>query len=141
MTGSQTMKLFDVQGIELHAASDAVFAYVADPAHLPAWTSAFATVANGKALMRTPQGQVEIDLVVLSSKAQGTIDWKMTFPDGSMATAFSRVISLGHDRSIYTFLLTPPSVPLEQLEGTLDAQSRTLADELLRLKGILENHD
>ena len=74
------MKLFDVQGIELHAASDRVFAYVADPAHLPAWTSAFATVANGKALMRTPQGEVEIDLVVLSSKAQGTIDWKMTFP-------------------------------------------------------------
>lgn len=135
------MKLFDVQGIELHAASDRVFAYVADPAHLPAWTSAFATVANGKALMRTPQGEVEIDLVVLSSKAQGTIDWKMTFPDGSVATAFSRVISLDHDRSIYTFVLTPPPVPLEQLEGTLDAQSRTLADELLRLKGILENHD
>lgn len=135
------MKLFDVQGIELHAANDGVFAYVADPAHLPAWTSAFATVANGKALMRTPQGEVEIDLVVFSSKAQGTIDWKMTFPDGSVATAFSRVISLDHDRSIYTFVLTPPPVPLEQLEGALDAQSRTLADELLRLKGILENHD
>lgn len=134
------MKLFDVQGIELEATSASVFAYVANPAHLPTWTSAFAKVANGKALMRTPQGEIEIDLVVLASETQGTIDWRMTFQDGSVATAFSRVVALDRDRSIYTFILTPPPVPLEQLEGALDAQSRTLAEELRRLKVILENH-
>jgi hypothetical protein len=31
-------------------------------------------------------------------------------------------------------------VPLEELEGTLEAQSRTLTDELRRLKELLE-HD
>jgi len=30
-------------------------------------------------------------------------------------------------------------VPLEQLEGTLEAQSRTLAEELKRLKAMLEH--
>lgn len=134
------MKLFDVQGIDLAVASARAFAYVADPAHLPSWTSAFARVANGRALMRTPQGEVEIDLAVLASEVQGTIDWRMTFPDGSVAMAFSRIVALDRDRSIYTFVLTPPPVPLEQLEGALDAQSRTLAEELHRLKVILENH-
>lgn len=135
------MKWFDVQGIDLQAGCASVFAYVADPATLPAWTSAFASVADGRALMRTPQGEVEIELAVLASEAHGTIDWKMTFPDGSVATAFSRVLALDRDRSVYTFVLTPPPVPLEQLEGALDAQSRTLAEELRRLKTILENHD
>lgn len=88
--------------------------------------------------MRTPQGEVEIDLAVLASEVQGTVDWRMTFPDGSVAMAFSRIVALDQDRSIYTFVLTPPPVPLAQLEGALDAQSRTLAEELRCLKTILE---
>jgi hypothetical protein len=34
-------------------------------------------------------------------------------------------------------LMAPP-VPLEALEGALDAQRRTLAGELIRLKAVLE---
>lgn len=81
MTGNQSTKLFDVQGIELAVARARAFAYVADRTHLPSWKNAFAKVANGKALMRTPQGVVDIDLAVLASKVQGTVDWRMTFPD------------------------------------------------------------
>ena len=37
-------------------------------------------------------------------------------------------------------LLVPPPVPLEQLEGALAAQSRTLAEELGTLRRVLKRH-
>ena len=64
----------------------------------------------------------------------------MTFPDGSVATAFSRVVEIDATSCVYSFVLTPPPVPLEQLEGALEAQSRTLAEELARLKQVVERH-
>jgi hypothetical protein len=90
--------------------------------------------------MRTPNGEVGVHLEVHASAESGTVDWHMQFPNGSVAHAHSRVVATGSDRCIYVFLLTPPPVPLEELEGTLDAQSRTLTDELRRLKELLE-HD
>jgi len=134
------MKRFDVQGIDLQTTQKRAFSYIADPMHLPKWTSAFASVTNGRAVMRTPNGEVEIDLAVQSSEEQGTIDWLMTFPDGSIATAFSRVVKLDSKSCVFSFVLTPPPVPLEQLEGVLEAQSRTLGEELQNLKRILERH-
>lgn len=132
--------MFDVQGITLQTPAQQAFAYIADPANLPHWTNAFASVSNKRAVMRTPNGELEISLVVHSSAEQGTIDWLMTFPDGSIAAAFSRVVKLGSKNCAYTFVLTPPPVPLEMLEGALKAQAITLAEELKQLKSILENH-
>jgi hypothetical protein len=135
------MKRFDVQGIDLQAAPRRAFSYIADPIHLPQWTRSFASVANGRAVMRTPRGEIEIELIVQSSEEQGTIDWLMRFPDGSVATAFSRVVKLDSESCVFAFVLTPPPVPLEQLEGALEAQSRTLVEELQSLKGILERRE
>ena len=126
------MKTFDVQGIELGVPRHAAFRFIADATNLPKWTSAFASVTPGKAVMRTPTGEVAVDLRVESSPQQGTIDWRMTFPDGSVATAFSRVVELDRGRCIFSFVLTPPPVPLEQLEGALEIQSRTLQEEIGR---------
>jgi hypothetical protein len=140
-TNGPKMKMFDVQGIDIKAAYERTFPYIADPAHLPLWTNAFATVTNGRAMLRTPNGELEIGLMVKSSAEQGTVDWLMTFPDGSVATAYSRVMRLDAQYCVYTFVLTPPPVPLEQLEGALQAQSHTLAQELRNLKRILENHE
>ena len=134
------MKSFDVQGIDLNVPRSKAFAFIADPAHLPKWTNAFASVSDGQAVMRTPGGEVTIDLEVESSAEQGTIDWYMTFPDRSESTAFSRVVEADRDRCIFSFVFTPPPAPLEQLEGTLEVQSRILAEELRRLKEILEHH-
>jgi hypothetical protein len=135
------MKRFDVQAIEMQMSAARAFDYIADSRHLPEWTSAFAAVdAKGQARLHTPQGEVEIGLVVHASPGAGTIDWEMTFPDGSRGTAFSRLVPLDERRCVYTFVLTPPPVPLENLEGALEAQSKTLAEELTRLRGILECH-
>ena len=134
------MKNFDVQGIELNVPFREAVSFIADPKQLPKWTNAFASVSPGRAVMRTPGGEVTIDLEVESSPEQGTIDWRMTFPDRSVATAFSRVVELDRHRCIFSFVLTPPPVPLEQIEGALEAQSRTLSEELRKLKKILERH-
>jgi hypothetical protein len=133
------MKYFDLQGIDLNVPSSKAYAFIADAAQLPSWTNAFASVSPGRAVLRTPAGEVMIDLEVESSPAHGTVDWRMTFPDQSVAMAFSRLVALGPDRCAFSFVLTPPPVPLEQLEGALEAQSQTLAQELRRLKQILEN--
>jgi len=134
------MKNFDVQGIHLNVPKSKALAFIADPAQLPRWTNAFASVTPGRAVMRTPGGESTIDLAVETSREHGTVDWRMTFPDGSVATAFSRVVEMDRDRCIFSFVLTPPPVPLEQLEGELEAQSRTLTEELKKLKEILEHH-
>jgi hypothetical protein len=135
------MKRFDVQAIEMQVGAARAFDYIADPSRLPEWTSAFAAVdAKGRAQLRTPQGEVEIGLIVHASPGAGTIDWEMNFPDGSRGTAFSRLVRLDDRRCIYTFVLTPPPMPLEKLEGALEVQSKTLAEELARLQGILESH-
>ena len=82
--------------------------------------------------MSTPQGSVQVGLRVDASEEHGTVDWTMTFPNGVVAKAHSRVTP-HRGRSIYTFVLEAPSAPLEELEGALDEQSRVLADELSRL--------
>jgi hypothetical protein len=132
------MKDFDVQGVDLNVSQRKAFAFIADPGQLPKWTKAFSSVTPGRAVMRTPSGEVEIGLEVEASPQHGTVDWRMTFPDRSLATAFSRVVELDRNRCIFSFVLTPPPVPMEQLEGTLEAQSRTLTEELQKLKAILE---
>ncbi|HEX4952062.1 MAG TPA: SRPBCC family protein [Thermoanaerobaculia bacterium] len=134
------MKTFDVQTVELAVPRGRAFELIADPVQLPRWTHAFAFAGSGEALMRTPNGEVRVGLEVEASTERGTIDWRMTFPDGSVASAFSRLVDLAEDRCLFSFVLTPPPVPLELLEGALEAQSRTLAEELVKLKGILEGH-
>lgn len=131
------MKTFDVQTVEINAPFEKVFNYIAEPRNLPEWTNAFKEASNGQARLETPNGNVDVVLKVGASREQGTIDWTITFPDESVATAFSRVISKQDGKSIYSFVLMAPPVPLEQLEGALDAQSEILRKELSKLTGIL----
>jgi len=134
------VKTFDVQSIELEVPMERAFAYLADPARLPDWTSAFARVQDGRALLRTPAGETEIDLAVEARAEAGTVDWKMGFADGSVAMAFSRLVPSGGERCIYSFVLMAPPVPLEQLEGALAVQSSTLTEELGTLRRVLKQH-
>ncbi len=53
------MKTFDVQGIEIKATYEPAFSYIADPMQLPKWTNTVATVANGRAMLCTPNGVEE----------------------------------------------------------------------------------
>jgi uncharacterized protein YndB with AHSA1/START domain len=133
------MNTFDVQSTEIAAPFATAFRYIADPENLPEWTHAFKHIAGDRATMETPAGTVQVGLRVVASELQGTIDWTMTFPDGGVAKAASRVIPHG-DRSIYTFVLEAPPVPLERLEGALAEQSRILTTELAALAHRLRDN-
>lgn len=132
------MTMFDVQGIEINAAPARVFEFVRDPANLPRWAHAFDSVQDGRALLKTPQGAVEVRLDVLAHGDCGTVDWRMEFPDGSVGIAQSRVTGTTRSTCIYSFVLHAPPVALEQVEGALAAQRITLAAELSRLKAVVE---
>ena len=128
-----------VESIEIATPLDRAHTFIADPKNLPRWTSAFASASERDAVLRTPNGEVPIGLDVAADRESGRIDWTMRFPDGSFATAFSRLFPSPDDRAIYTFVLTAPPVPLEMLEGTLADQRATLREELRRLRTILES--
>jgi len=132
------MQTHDVQSISIAKPQDAVFAYIANPGNLPQWTNAFKSADAKTAELVTPNGAVPIKLETRASAAQGTIDWIMTFPDGSVGAAYSRVTEGAKDSSIYSFVLMAPPVPLEMLEGALAEQKKTLAAELVKLKALLE---
>ena len=132
------MKTFDVQAVGINKPADAVWAYISNPANLPEWTNAFARADDDTADLVTPMGEVPIQLRTEASADTGSVDWHMTFPDGSVGTAFSRVTPDGEDKSIYSFVLMAPPVPLEALEGALQEQMGILATELTNLKGRLE---
>lgn len=133
------MSGFRVESVRIRAAFERVFGYIAAPQNLPEWTHAFKSVQNGKALMATPAGEVEVNLKVNSSCSEGTIDWFMRFPDGNEATAYSRLVPDSSESCIYSFVLLAPPVPLAQLEGTLDQQVEILRDELKRLNQIFDS--
>jgi len=132
------MRTFDVQGIEIRASRAAVFDFVRDPHNLPQWAHAFQQVDDKRANLMTPTGTVDINLRTFSHQDAGTIDWELRFPDGAIGVAQSRVTETARGTCIYSFVLHAPPVPLEQLEGALDAQRMTLRDELARLKRLLE---
>ena len=132
------MRTFDVQGIEIRASRAAVFDFVRDPHNLPKWAHAFQQANDTRASLKTPTGAVDIDLHTFWHKDAGTIDWELRFPGGSIGVAQSRVTQTGRGTCIYSFVLHAPPVPLEQLEGALDAQRMTLREELAELKRLLE---
>ena len=130
------MRNFDVQSTLISADFEKVFNYIAEPTNLPKWTSAFSSADSKKAVLATPNGQLEVGLEVKISKEVGTIDWHMTMPDGSIASAYSRVTPNGKE-SVYSFVLMAPPGPIEQVEGTLKQQMGLLKEELQNLQKIL----
>jgi hypothetical protein len=133
------MDAFRVESVRIKAAFDRVFEYIAAAQNLPEWTHAFKSVHNGKALMATPAGQIEVNLKVNSSRSEGTIDWYIRFPDGNEATAYSRLVPESSESCVYSFVLLAPPIPLAQLEGALNQQVEILREELKKLNQVFDS--
>jgi len=131
------MKNFDVQSIELPVSADIAFDYISKPSNLPKWTNAFARADATSADLVTPNGEVPIKLETATSQETGSVDWHMIFADGARAAAYSRITPNGDNAAIFAFVLMAPPVPLEALEGALEAQKGILATELENLRGLL----
>ena len=132
------MRMFDVQGIEIRAPRGKVFEFLRTPGNLPQWAHAFTSADDGRARLETPVGAVDVRLGVSADSETGTVDWRLTFPDGSVGLAQSRVTETTRGTCIYSFVLHAPPVALEQLEGALEAQRATLQTELATLKALME---
>ena len=132
------MRLFDVQGIEITAPRRKVFEFLRDPANLPRWAHAFASAGDGRARLETPAGAVDVGLGVTADAETGIVDWHLAFPDGSVGLAQSRVTDTTRGTCIYSFVLHPPPVALEHVEGALEAQTGRLESELATLKSLME---
>src|SRR5439155_2073819 len=133
-----TMRMFDVQGIEIQAPRGKVFEFLRTPGNLPHWAHAFRSAEDGRARLETPTGAVDIGLCTLADAEAGTVDWRLEFPDGSVGLAQSRITETTRGTCIYSFVLHAPPVALEQVEGALDAQRATLQSELTTLKSLME---
>jgi len=66
------------------------------------------------------------------------VDWRLTFPDGAVGIAQSRVTETNRGTSIYSFILHAPPVGLEEVEGALETQRGILQSELATLKSLME---
>jgi hypothetical protein len=132
------MRMFDVQGVEIVAPRQKVFEFLRVPGNLPRWAHAFVSAGNGRARLETPTGAIDIALDVDADAGAGTVDWRLTFPDGGVGLAQSRVTPTTRETCIYSFVLHAPPVALEQVEGALDAQSALLRSELATLKSLME---
>jgi hypothetical protein len=132
------MRMFDVQGIEIMAPSSKVFEFLREPGNLPRWARAFVSAGDGRARLETPAGAVDVALDVSADADTGSVDWRLAFPDGGVGIAQSRVTETTRGTCIYSFVLHAPPVALEQVEGTLQAQSATLRSELATLKSLME---
>jgi len=132
------MRMFDVQGIEITAPHRKVFEFLREPANLPRWAHAFVSAGNGHARLETPAGAVDVGLDVLANAQSGVVDWRLTFPDGTVGLAQSRVTETTRETCIYSFVLHAPPVTLEHVEGALEAQRRLLQSELATLKSLME---
>jgi hypothetical protein len=127
-----------LRSVTINAKATTVFDYIANPRNLPFWTNAFKEADESSALMVTPVGELKILLKTIASEDFGTIDWFMTTPDGSVASAYSRVVpAVDNNKCIYSFVLMTPPLPLEILEGTLAQQGQVIEEELKRVAIIL----
>lgn len=130
--------LYVIKSIVIDQSFAKVFEFVANPGNLPHWTNAFSDVTEDTAQLKTPTGAVTIDLKTSANPTVGNIDWLLTFPDGNSAVAYSRLSPLSEHHTLYSFTLTPPPAPLEELEGALAQQATILENELITLKALLE---
>ncbi len=116
-----------------------MFEFLRQPNNLPNWAHAFVSAEGGRARLDTTNGAVDITLDVSANAAAGTVDWLLSFPDGGVSVAQSRVTETTRGSCIYSFVLHAPPVALERVEGALEAQSATLKSELATLKSLMES--
>src|SRR5260370_25858517 len=118
-----TMRLFDVQGVEIGTSRERLFDFIRDPRNLPRWAHAFQSADHQRARLQTPSGTADISLLTEADSKTGTVDWRLEFPDKSIALPQSRVTETTRGTCIYSFVRHSPPVPPDQVEGALAPHS------------------
>ncbi len=111
-----------------------VYAFVADPAHLPQWAAGLGgsiEERDGRWFADSPMGEVEVRFV--DDNAYGVLDHDVTLPDGTTVTNPMRVIADGDGCEVVFTLRRAPGVTAEAFE----ADATAVRADLATLKALL----
>jgi Polyketide cyclase / dehydrase and lipid transport len=112
-----------------------VYAFVADPAHLPKWAAGLSgsiEQRDGRWFAEAPMGEVEVRFV--DDNQYGVLDHDVTLPDGTTVTNPMRVIADGDECEVVFTLRRGPGVTDEELA----ADEAAVRSDLATLKKLLE---
>ena len=114
---------------------DEVYAYVSDPANVPAWAPGLGSAVenvDGRWYVESPMGRV--GLAFADRNAYGVLDHEVTLPSGEVIYNPMRVIRDGDGCEVVFTLRRMPGVSDEEFERDANA----VAADLARLKTIAE---
>lgn len=131
-------KNFNVLSIGINCDYKKAFDYLADQKNLSIWTNQFKKVDGNRASFDTFNGVLDVEVETFASEVHGTIDWKLTFPDGNSGWAYSR-LTRNVEGVIYAFNFVVPPMPAEELTKAVEGQTKNIEDEISKLKKVLEN--
>jgi hypothetical protein len=115
--------------------ADEVYAYAADPSHLPEWAAGLSgsiEQRDGRWVAASPMGEVEVRFV--PSNAYGVLDHDVVLPDGTTVTNPMRVLADGAGAEVVFTLRRREGVG----DAELDADAAAVRADLARLKELLE---
>lgn len=125
----------DTKTISIHAKSDQVMDFMADPRNLPRWAVGFAkSVRKERDRWVVTTGGGEMGIRIVAEREHGVLDFYMSSAPGVEGLAASRVIPAG-DGVEYVFTqFQGPGMPDEVFAKSVQA----LTHELTVLKALLE---
>ena len=115
-----------------------VYAFVADPAHLPQWAAGLGgsiEQRDRRWFADSPMGEVEVKFV--DANAYGVLDHDVTLLDGTTVTNPMRVIADGDGSEVVFTLRRGPTMTDEELA----ADAAAVRADLATLKKLLETYD
>jgi uncharacterized protein YndB with AHSA1/START domain len=115
--------------------ADEVYAYVADPRHLPAWAAGLGGSVeerDGRWFADSPMGEVEVRFT--EPNPYGVLDHDVTLPDGTVTTNPMRVIA-DEDGCEVVFTLRGPGMSTDELA----ADAAAVRADLESLRALLED--
>lgn len=119
----------------IHRTPAEVYAYAAEPDHLPAWAAGLAeapvTREGDTLLVESPMGQVRVQFVPRNE--HGILDHDVVLPSGTVVTNPIRVMAHPDGAEV---LFTVRQIELTDDE--LERDVRTVEADLARLKAVLE---
>ena len=118
--------------------ADEVYAYAADPAHLPEWAAGLGDgidQVDGRWFLRAGDGSVEIAFAPRNEF--GVLDHYVTMPTGETIYVPMRVLADGEASEVVFTLRRLPEMTDEELAHD---EAAVVAD-LLKLKGVLERRN
>lgn len=123
-------------GVAIAAPAGAVYAYAADPSHLPTWAAGLAGTAveqvDGGWYADSPMGRVRVDFV--EPNDLGVLDHVVTLPGGERVLNPLRVLPDGDGCEVVFTCRRRPGVSREEFEQ----DCRAVAADLEALRSVVE---